>query len=260
MNTLDQNLISSSVVIHRIIEDYDVHSMDFMTRIPTWICEALADLNIQQHLINVGKVIDFDEYRCEIPEGCENIRLVTINGKRVDFTTNPAPFEHDDGNYIPFVVSFPIGVNLTENVVFDFIQTISGSLYTYSINGSHLHLNVRKGTLGILFHGLPMTLDEILKINVPLIPNNDVLIDALKNFVMMRILQRNYRHPVLNLRDNNPYTNPALAYDNAKIKVRNACNRLTKDKRDDCSRSLLNFLNMKNHYVNGYESKRRSLP
>ena len=50
------------------------------------------------------------------------------------------------------------------------------------------------------------------------------------------------------------------AYDNAKIKVRNACNRLTKDKRDDCSRSLLNFLNMKNHYVNGYESKRRSLP
>ena len=56
MNTLDQNLISSSVVIHRIIEDYDVHSMDFMTRIPTWICEALADLNIQQHLINVGKV------------------------------------------------------------------------------------------------------------------------------------------------------------------------------------------------------------
>ena len=105
-----------------------------------------------------------------------------------------------------------------------------------------------------------MTLDEILKINVPLIPNNDVLIDALKNFVMMRILQRNYRHPVLNLRDNNPYTNPALAYDNAKIKVRNACNRLTKDKRDDCSRSLLNFLNMKNHYVNGYESKCRSLP
>ncbi len=55
-----------------------------------------------------------------------------------------------------------------------------------------------------------MTLDEILKINVPLIPNNDVLIDALKNFVMMRILQRNYRHPVLNLRDSNPYTNPAL--------------------------------------------------
>ena len=45
-----------------------------------------------------------------------------------------------------------------------------------------------------------MTLDEILKINVPLIPNNDVLIDVLKNFVMMRILQRNYRHPVLNLR------------------------------------------------------------
>ena len=84
MNTLDQNLISSCVVIHRIIEDYDVHSMDFMTRIPTWICEALADLNIQQHLINVGKVIDFDEYRCEIPEGCENIRLVTINGKRAE--------------------------------------------------------------------------------------------------------------------------------------------------------------------------------
>ena len=78
MNTLDQNLISSSVVIHRIIEDYDVHSMDFMTRIPTWICEALADLNIQQHLINVGKVIDFDEYRCEIPEGCENIRLLQL--------------------------------------------------------------------------------------------------------------------------------------------------------------------------------------
>ena len=127
MNTLDQNLFSSSVVIHRIIEDYDVHSMDFMTRIPTWICEALADLNIQQHLINVGKVIDFDEYRCEIPEGCENIRLVTINGKRADFTTNPAPFEHDDGNYIPLAVSFPIGVNLTEYVVFDIIQKISGS-------------------------------------------------------------------------------------------------------------------------------------
>lgn len=250
MNTFDQNLISSSVIIHRIIEDYNVHSMDFITRIPIWICEALADLNIQQHYMNASETIDFDEYRCQLPDGCENIRLVIINGKRADFTTNPAPLEYDDGNYIPLAVSFPVGHNLNENVVLDFIRTCRESLYTYSINGSYLHLNVRNGTLGLIYRGLPMTLDEILKINVPLIPNNYVLIDALKNFVMMRILQRNYRHPVMNLKESNPYTNPALAYDNAKIKVRNACNKLTKDKRDDCSKVMLNFfLNMKNHYV-----------
>ena len=251
MNTLDQNLISSSVVIHRIIEDYDVHSMDFITRIPTWICEALADLNIQQHYINIGETIDFDDYRCELPKGCKNIRLVTIGGKRADFTTNPAPFEHDSGNYIPLAVSFPIGWNLTENVVFDFIRATRESLYTYSINGSYLHLN-GAGLVVKSARFPPIVTKRINKnINVPLIPNNDVLIDALKNFVMMRILQRNYRHPIMNLKESNLYTNPALAYDNAKIKVRNACNRLTKDKRDDCSKSMLNFfLNMKNRYVN----------
>lgn len=250
MNTFDQNLISSGVVIHRIIEDYGIHSMDFITRIPTWICEALADLNIQQHLINIGKTIEFDEYRCQIPDGCENIRLITINGKRADYTTNPAPLDSDDGKYIPLAMSFPIGTNLTDNVVLDVQRSISPSLYTYSINGSYINLNVRNGLLGILFHGLPMVIDEVLKINVPLIPNNEILIGALRDFVMIRVLQRGYKHAVLNLKENNPYTNPAIAYDSAKIKVRNSCNKLTIDKRNDCSKSLLNFFNLKNHYVN----------
>ncbi|MBD5584356.1 MAG: hypothetical protein HDQ88_04690 [Clostridia bacterium] len=250
MNTFDQNLISSSVIIHDLIEDYNVQSMDFVTRLPSWICQCLSDLNIQLHYVDAADELEFNEYRCEIPDGCKNIKTVIIDKHRAEFTTNPAPIVADNESYIPLAVSFPVGHLAIEHAVFDLSELHRDTKYLYSINGNYLNLNVCKGRLGLIYSKLPFILDSVLKINVPLIPNNDILKEAIKNFVMIRMLQRGYKHHTFNLKENNPYTNVAMMYDNNKIKVRNACNRLTKDKRDDCTRSLLNFFNLKNHYIN----------
>lgn len=250
MNIHDQNLIPSTVVIHDIMEDFNIQSMDFITRVPSWICQCLVDLNIQQYYIEVADRLEFEEYKCKLPEGCKEIRTVIINRHRALYSSNPAPITNDNMQFIPLAVSFPVGYLTMDNVVFDISQLISDPIYTYSINGTWLHLNVCRGELGLIYQRLPFVIDEVLKINVPLIPNNEILKEAIKNFVMTRILQRGYRHPVLNLKENNPFTNPSLKYDSEKIKVRNACNKLNIDKREDCSRSLMNFFDLKNHYVN----------
>lgn len=250
MNTFDQNRLASSFVIHDLINDYNVQSMDFINRCPSWICECLADLNIQLQYVDKAARLEFDNYRCLLPDGVKSIRAVIVNNHRAIQVDNPAPIEANSLSYIPLAVSFPQGHLLIDNVVFDISQLHTDDIYQYSINSSYLHLNVSQGELGLLYKGLPFVLDEITKINVPLIPNHEVLKEAIKNYCMMRILQRGYIHPVLNLKENNEFTNPALAYKNAKIKVRNVCNNYTKDKADGCTRILLNFFNMKNHYVN----------
>lgn len=249
MNTFDRSQISSGVIIHDVIEDFNIQSMDFITRVPSWIIQALQDLNIQLQYIDVADKLEFTDYRCLIPDGCKYIRVVIIDKYKAELTDNPAPVIADSISYIPLAVSFPLGVYSIENEILDLSQLHRATNYTYSINGSYLHLNVANGELGLLYKRLPFVLDEVIKINVPLIPNNEVLKEALKLFVMTRILQRGYKHPVFNLRENNPFTNPALKYDSMKIKVRNACNVLTLDKRENCSRSLLNFLNLKNRYI-----------
>lgn len=250
MTTLDQRFISSGVVIHDIIEDYNIQSMDFINRVPTWICQALVDLNVQLQYIDVADTIEFDDYRCQIPDGCKSIRAVIINNHRAVEVDNPKPIEAKVIDRMPLSLAIPADKLGETSVVIDLSRFIVDTKYQYMINGSYLHLNVSNGFLGLLYKKLPFVLDGVLKINVPLIPNDEILRDSIKNFVMMRMLQRGYIHPVLNLKENNPYTNPALAYNQSKIKVRNQLNHLTKDKRDACTRSLLNFFNMKNHYVN----------
>ena len=47
---------------------------------------------------------------------------------------------------------------------------------------------------------------------LPIIPNNGTLIEAIVSWCMYKMLCRGYKHTVLNLRDNSPATNPYIAW------------------------------------------------
>ena len=60
----------------------------------------------------------------------------------------------------------------------------------------------------------------------------------LKLYIIRQILLRGYKHPVLNLKDNNPMINPGLELMNMRNAVRVACNKFNKDRRENIAKAL----------------------
>jgi len=82
------------------------------------------------------------------------------------------------------------------------------------------------GEVALLYAALPMEFDEANHLWFPLIPDNENVRAAIGWYVITRILYRGYIHPVLNLNSNSPFTNPGLAYREAKHEALFSCNQM----------------------------------
>lgn len=74
--------------------------------------------------------------------------------------------------------------------------------------------------------------------DVPLIYNNGPLKKYLKLYVLKQMLLRGYKHSVVSLTTNNPYTNPAIELDRMRIQVRVSCNKFSNDRRENIATIL----------------------
>lgn len=74
--------------------------------------------------------------------------------------------------------------------------------------------------------------------DVPLIYNNGLLKKYLKLYVLKQMLLRGYKHPVVSLTANNPYTNPAIELDRMRMQVRVSCNKFSNDRRKNIATIL----------------------
>ena len=61
---------------------------------------------------------------------------------------------------------------------------------------------------------------EYFKCDLPVIPDNGNLIEAIASYCMYKMLLRGYKHPVLTLQGNNPAINPYVNWISLKPKVK----------------------------------------
>ena len=61
---------------------------------------------------------------------------------------------------------------------------------------------------------------DYFKCNLPVIPDNGNLIEAIASYCMYKMLLRGYKHPVLTLQGNNPAINPYVNWISLKPKVK----------------------------------------
>ena len=108
----------------------------------------------------------------------------------------------------------------------------------YYISNNWIHTNVDYGTIHLRYRALPVVYDSIINMDVPLIYNNGPLKKYLKLYDLKQMLLRGYKHPVVSLTTNNPYTNPAIELDRMRIQVRVSCNKFSNDRRENIATIL----------------------
>jgi hypothetical protein len=85
----------------------------------------------------------------------------------------------------------------------------------YVITGENkdiIQVNFKTDFIWLETNGIETVTSETYGCDLPVIPNNGLLIEAITSWCMYKMLCRGYKHPVLNLRDNSPALNPYIAW------------------------------------------------
>lgn len=232
--------INSATLIADIYNDYNIQSDDFIPRFPIWIAHALEELKFIQAYVTKECELEFDNNRCELPWGFQGIIDIIINDVKVHLK-NTAEFNKDAYRetiktvpaYTPFT-GFPNSDISTPDTDIENInlKTSDNEEPYYYISNNWIHTNIKEGIIHLRYRSIPVVYDSNLNMEFPLIYDVGMLKRYLKLYVVRQILLRGYKHPVLNLKDNNPIVNPGLELMNIRSNVRVACNKFNKDRRE----------------------------
>lgn len=255
--------ISSKAIIDKIYDEFNIQSDDFVTRVATWTLNVIKTSKIKQAYILENIVIDFDNYKICIPQKVDRIYEVSIDGYRAipnigntfgqktRISNTGIVFGFDgqvypsNKNIMDLVTTETINVSelvIPEDNPFGIrkLTNTPTGIATYKINNGWIHTNIEHGSCEIACGSIPYEYDDDMDTIFPLIPDDENLFNAILYYCLKNILQRGYHHPTLNLTSNNPYTNPALAYEKYSLKARNSCNALSPSVKKSLS-SLLNI-------------------
>lgn len=244
----NQIYISSAELIPEIYSDYNIQSDDFISRFPAWIVNALEELKFRQAVITKEIELEYDDYRCHLPWDFKGMDEVKINGNHIKHfnsstskTDNYTPIVDTISVYTPDEIYGKSDIKTVKNEDSDIPS--SNSVPYYYINNNWLHTNIKNGKIHLKYHSLPTIFDSNLNMEFPMIYNVGMLKRYLKLYVMRQILIRGYKHPILNLKDNNPIINPGLELMSIRNNVRVACNKFSKDRREVIANILSNNFN-----------------
>jgi hypothetical protein len=205
--------ISSKFLIPEVYSYFNIQSAEWEDRCPFWIADAINGMNIYAAYVDATEEIEVIEYKAKIPITCKRIRDVVREDK--------VKLLYNDMGYA--------GYNLEPN--------------EYSMDGGWLNIPIKNGKITLYFDSLPVELDCDTGKYYPLIPNVEALKIALRWYIMRNVLMRGYIHTVFNLKENNAFVNPAMAFEQARGRALVACGSPNSDRRARIGRVLCQFFN-----------------
>lgn len=230
--------ISSKVLIAELYNDYNIQSSDFIQRFPIWCANALGYLKIHQAYVDNEIKGDIINNMFQLPDYCRGVDSVIINNKEA--VLKFSLFDRDSNKTINHIPALSPKGDFNKHEITDVITSPinkydnpkSDEIIEYWISNNWIHTNVNHGEIFVKYRSIPYEYDSETNMTFPLIYNDELLKLAIKLYVLKMMLNRGYIHPIQNLRDNNPFTNPALYLEQIRFKVRTSCNKFTKDRRE----------------------------
>jgi hypothetical protein len=218
------NNISSKVCIARGFDRFNIDYSGFVGRVPSWIFSAMYELDLYLALKNetvTGTVVD---YKCAIPPqtkilegvGYEGFRLYRLGGINEQNSTNMA--------------------------------NLMSLNYKYELADGYIITTFETGTVTFYIKSLPVELDSNLKLYFPLVPNDENVLNALDWYILKRLLERNHSIVPYSLKENNEFTNPAIAWEKAKKIARNSIITIDNDERHHMSMMIRSFIQDYDYY------------
>lgn len=245
---LENQNVSLEHIIGKIDNDFNPDNSDWIPRVGAWAIEAMGMLDVLREeyktiklkvheriaysecTLDVSGLQVFDERGCEV----KNIESVSSNccsaptgGQEKDNTINSELTPNTiDRAYNP-------NANNAPNQVF--VQTVNAKEYparynvigfstdrvqeerTYTlIDSNKLELNFDAKFITVKYKGIKTCRSELYGCDVPVIPNNALLIEAIGMWCIYKMLCRGYKHPVFNLAASQYGTNPYYMWSQLK--------------------------------------------
>ena len=217
--------VSGKVAIARVITDLAPDYTDWQVKAPLWILDALEYIgcihtNLKQTPIE-GEVVN---HRLQLPCDIKVLKAIEYNGERVERRQ--------------------IINQSTDDTV-----THAAAFYDVIGNG-WIWFSKPEGTLTIYYETPPLTFDKELQALIPLIPDEVKTITAIQWFILMKMLQTGYKHPVFDLNSRSEFTNPRVLWERECKAARNRLGSFDADGRNSISQMMRNFITDPNsHYT-----------
>lgn len=249
LNKTDVNI---EHIIAKLDNDFNPDTSDWIPRVGAWAIEAMQILKVtptQRKRVKV-KVHDriaysectfdvfglkvFDEQGCElveassISEGCcfpstggqkeADTASANLTPKTIDIIDNPY-YNHAPDYMRADTVNtkdYPARYNVKS---FDYAEPIKQRTYTV-LDGSKIELNYDTKCVVIEYDAIKTCKSNVYGCEVPVIPNNGLLIEAIGCWCMYKMLCRGYKHPVFNLNASQYGTNPYYMWTQMKEEVK----------------------------------------
>ena len=234
--------INPSEVVASVFDEYNIKSTDFIQRTPNWIFKVLQELkinkNYEPHIISGI----FSSYKFFIGDFVKKIDEIYINDTLARYN-NEFLIEQDtiDSNrrlHITGDIDSNLPIDIDDKSTME-VTDKQVSAYYYYIENQFIHTNIECGRIKMYTHSAKVVLDDITGLCFPLIPDEVHTKNAIQAFILKTIIMRGYVHPLLSLRESNPFINPALKYKNELDLARVAVNSMNKAERKEARKPLI---------------------
>lgn len=236
---MNNSKITIEHIIAKIDNDFNPDNSDWIPRVAAWCTDAMSQLkvlntvekavkyNVKDRIVkgycnfdNIVKVLD--ENGCEVKkvdnalDWCNDCSSPTGGQTKSNANQNCNP----NGSKTREVLYNP---NAVEDIVFsEHVNTVierdrhnvhvvkasPRGGRSYIASNRVIELNFDTSFITVVSNVIETTYSEYYKCDLPVIPNNGILAEALAYYCMYKILCRGYKHPVFNLHASQYGTNP----------------------------------------------------
>ena len=247
---MNNSKITVEHIIAKIDNDFNPDNSDWIPRVAAWCTDAMSQLKV---LNKVNKAVKYtvrdrivrsnscfdsiskvtDENGCEIKEardsnfgGCCSSPTGGLTQANINQNCNPNGSKTREVLYNPDITD---DIVISEHVNTDSvnhrhkvysIKAAPRGGRNYIINGSNLELNFDTRFVTITSKHVETIYSNYYHCDVPVIPNNGLLAEALAYYCMYKMLCRGYKHPVFILSASQYGTNPYYMWMQLKDKAK----------------------------------------
>ena len=269
--------ISIEQIIAKIDNDFNPDNTDWIPRVAAWVTDALLQLDVNltkrkrislpiRNRIGISQyslrnAIIYDKCGNRIPEATTNASDCPCNGSpstgdlkqtaTASATDTSETICNEDANNAPDqMVSEQIAPNKYN--IYEFELGCDKQRNYVLIDDTKIELNFDTDCIQLEYDFIETQESELYGCELPMIPNDGVLIEALTYFCMYKMLTRGYKHPVMNLAASQYGTNPYYIWLQMKEQAkRSIINRNFDRDMDDSSRMFRSAL-----YIDTFDPKR----
>ena len=201
-------------IIAKIDNDFNLDHTDYIPRIAAWVIEVLSILKCAKYekvikKINVtNKIVN--------TEGID-LNNITVYDRKLRIIQSMQDVLKEKhcccGDYIGRDEQIAVPVDPTKYPE-EYVTTSrnkcckDNNKYYVVVNANQLELNFEADFIYIEYKAVKTEKSTLYNCELPVIPNNGVLIEAIVYYCMYKILCRGHKHPVMNLNASQYGTNP----------------------------------------------------